>query len=102
METLEPGDPAPEILYWVGCAASFDERARATARATASLLLKAGLDVAICGDVAHSRVARSNLGLLSKMGARVRLCGPRTLLPMEVERFGARVVASPGSPLSRA
>ena len=46
---LEPGDPAPEILYWVGCAASFDERARATARATASLMLKAGLDVAILG-----------------------------------------------------
>ena len=38
-----------EILYWVGCAASFDERARATARATASLLLRAGLDVAILG-----------------------------------------------------
>jgi len=51
----------------------------------------AGLEIAICGDVAHSRVARSNLGLLAKMGAKVRLCGPRTLLPMEVERYGARV-----------
>ena len=49
VRVLEPGDPAPEILYWVGCAASFDERARATARATASLMLKAGLDVAILG-----------------------------------------------------
>jgi Fe-S oxidoreductase len=46
---LEPGDAPPEILYWVGCAASFDERARESARATASLLLHAGLDVAILG-----------------------------------------------------
>jgi aspartate carbamoyltransferase catalytic subunit len=52
----------------------------------------AGLSVAICGDVAHSRVARSNVGLLGMMGARVTLCGPRTLLPVEVERMGARVV----------
>jgi aspartate carbamoyltransferase catalytic subunit len=51
-----------------------------------------GLKIAICGDVAHSRVARSNLGLLSKMGAQVTLCGPRTLLPMDIERAGARVV----------
>lgn len=49
VRVLEPGDPAPEVLYWVGCAASFDERARASARATASLLLRAGLDVAILG-----------------------------------------------------
>ncbi len=40
-----------------------------------------GLVVAIVGDVAHSRVARSNAWLLSKMGAEVRLVGPRTLLP---------------------
>ena len=49
VRVLEPGDPPPEILYWVGCAASFDERARESARATASLLLRAGLDVAILG-----------------------------------------------------
>jgi Fe-S oxidoreductase len=49
VRVLEPGDPAPELLYWVGCAASFDERARATARATATLLGKAGIDVAILG-----------------------------------------------------
>jgi Fe-S oxidoreductase len=49
VRVLEPGDEPPEILYWVGCAASFDERARATARATATLLLQAGLDVAILG-----------------------------------------------------
>ena len=49
VRVLGPGDPPPEVLYWVGCAASFDERARATARATASLMLQAGLDVAILG-----------------------------------------------------
>ncbi|HET9286957.1 MAG TPA: (Fe-S)-binding protein [Gaiella sp.] len=49
VRVLEPGDTAPELLYWVGCAASYDERARATARATATLLVKAGLDVAILG-----------------------------------------------------
>src|SRR5271167_868534 len=45
-----------------------------------------GLTVAICGDIAHSRVARSNIHLLSKMGARVRLIAPRTLLPAAAER----------------
>jgi Fe-S oxidoreductase len=46
---LEPGDRPPEILYWVGCAAAFDERARAAAISTTKLLLRAGLDVAILG-----------------------------------------------------
>jgi aspartate carbamoyltransferase catalytic subunit len=41
----------------------------------------AGLTVAICGDLAHSRVARSNAMLLSTLGAKVRFAGPRTLLP---------------------
>jgi len=50
-----------------------------------------GLVVAICGDVLHSRVARSNIHLLSKMGARVRLVAPRTLLPGNVDRFGVEV-----------
>jgi aspartate carbamoyltransferase catalytic subunit len=50
-----------------------------------------GLVVAICGDVAHSRVARSNILLLSKLGARVRLIAPRTLLPDDAERFGVEV-----------
>jgi Fe-S oxidoreductase len=49
VRVLEPGDPAPEYLYWVGCAASFDERARASADATAKLLQKAGVDFAILG-----------------------------------------------------
>ena len=49
IRVLQPGDAPPEVLYWVGCAASFDERARASAVATAKLLLAAGLDVAILG-----------------------------------------------------
>jgi aspartate carbamoyltransferase catalytic subunit len=47
-----------------------------------------GLLVAICGDIAHSRVARSNIHLLATMGARVRVIAPPTLLPSQVERFG--------------
>jgi aspartate carbamoyltransferase catalytic subunit len=50
-----------------------------------------GLVVAICGDIAHSRVARSNIHLLSKMGARVRLIAPRTLLPADAERWGVEI-----------
>ncbi len=49
VRVLEPGDPAPEVLYWVGCAASFDERARASAESTAKLLRAAGVDFAILG-----------------------------------------------------
>jgi len=49
VKILEPGDPAPEYLYWVGCASSFDERARATAENTAKLLQRAGIDFAILG-----------------------------------------------------
>jgi Fe-S oxidoreductase len=46
---LEPGETAPEYLYWVGCASSFDERARTTAQSTVKLLQKAGVDFAILG-----------------------------------------------------
>jgi len=49
VRVLEPGDPAPEVLYWVGCAASFDPRARQTAVSTAKLLKAAGVDFAILG-----------------------------------------------------
>ncbi len=49
VRVLEPGDPAPEYLYWVGCAASFDERAKKSAESTAKLLQKAGVDFAILG-----------------------------------------------------
>jgi aspartate carbamoyltransferase catalytic subunit len=50
-----------------------------------------GLTVAICGDIAHSRVARSNALLLRMLGARVRLAGPRTLLPYRCDAWGAEV-----------
>ena len=49
VRVLQPGDPAPEVLYWVGCAASFDERARTAAESTAKLLKAAGVDFAILG-----------------------------------------------------
>jgi aspartate carbamoyltransferase catalytic subunit len=52
------------------------------------------LVVAICGDVAHSRVARSNILLLSAMGARVRLIAPSTLIPAGIERLGVEVFSS--------
>lgn len=50
-----------------------------------------GVRVAIIGDIAHSRVARSNIFCLTKLGASVVVCGPRTLLPMEVGRLGVDV-----------
>ena len=49
------------------------------------------ITVAICGDILHSRVARSNIRLLGLMGARVRLVAPRTLLPCDAERFGVEI-----------
>ncbi len=48
-----------------------------------------GLQVAICGDILHSRVARSNMQLLSLMGARVHAIAPPTLMPAAIESFGA-------------
>jgi aspartate carbamoyltransferase len=50
-----------------------------------------GLVVAICGDILHSRVARSNIILLNALGARVRVVAPSTLLPVGIERFGVEV-----------
>src|SRR5207247_2405700 len=50
-----------------------------------------GLTVAICGDIRHSRVARSNILALSALGARVRVAGPSTLLPAGIERMGVEV-----------
>lgn len=50
-----------------------------------------GLLVVISGDILHSRVARSNIICLQALGARVRLCGPPTLLPPGVERYGVEV-----------
>ena len=51
-----------------------------------------GLAVAICGDILHSRVARSNILLLTAMGAEVRVVAPITLLPTGVESFGVTVL----------
>ena len=48
-----------------------------------------GLTVAICGDILHSRVARSNINVLNTLGARVRVVAPSTLLPSQAERLGA-------------
>ncbi len=49
------------------------------------------LNVAICGDIAHSRVARSNILLLNKMENRIRLIAPKTLLPAGIDQFGVEV-----------
>ncbi len=53
-----------------------------------------GLVVAICGDVAHSRVARSNILLLAAMGARIRVVAPSTLIPADLDRLGVEVHTS--------
>ena len=50
-----------------------------------------GLRVAICGDIAHSRVVRSNIWLLTKMGSKVVVCGPPTLLPDRIAAMGVDV-----------
>jgi aspartate carbamoyltransferase catalytic subunit len=50
-----------------------------------------GLTVTIIGDIAHSRVARSNILALQKMGARVRIAGPATMMPLEVASLGVEV-----------
>ena len=50
-----------------------------------------GLVVTICGDILHSRVARSNIILLNALGARLRVVAPSTLLPAEIGRFGVEV-----------
>jgi Fe-S oxidoreductase len=49
VRVLAPGDTAPEVLFWVGCAGAFDERAREATRSTARLLQAAGIDVAVLG-----------------------------------------------------
>jgi aspartate carbamoyltransferase catalytic subunit len=51
-----------------------------------------GLKVAICGDVLHSRVARSNIWGLMKLGAKVAVCGPPTLVPREITALGVEVL----------
>ena len=58
--------------------------------------------MAICGDIAHSRVARSNILLLNALGARVRVVGPSTLLPTGIERLGVEVFTDMRSGLAGA
>jgi aspartate carbamoyltransferase catalytic subunit len=53
-----------------------------------------GINVSIIGDIAHSRVVRSNIHLLTRMGANVTLASPPTLMPAEIEKMGVRVVHS--------
>ena len=53
-----------------------------------------GLEVAILGDVLHSRVARSNIYLLKKLGAKIRIIAPPTLLPSNIEQLGVKVFKS--------
>jgi aspartate carbamoyltransferase catalytic subunit len=54
-----------------------------------------GLDIAIIGDISHSRVARSNIIGLNKMGARVTVSGPPTMIPKDMETLGVTVVPNP-------
>ncbi len=61
-----------------------------------------GLIVAICGDIQHSRVARSNILLLNALGARVRVVAPSTLLPSGIERLGVEVHTSMAAGLADA
>lgn len=53
-----------------------------------------GLKVSIIGDIAHSRVARSNIWALTKLEAEVTVCGPKTLMPAEIEKMGVKVTYS--------
>jgi aspartate carbamoyltransferase catalytic subunit len=62
----------------------------------------AGLIVAICGDVLHSRVARSNINVLNTLGAHARVVAPSTLLPAAAERLGANVFTDMNAGLSGA
>jgi len=50
-----------------------------------------GLEIAICGDIAHSRVARSNIILLITMGAKVKVIAPTTLMPQGLDEYGAKI-----------
>ncbi|MDE0112229.1 MAG: aspartate carbamoyltransferase catalytic subunit [Albidovulum sp.] len=60
------------------------------------------LAIAICGDISHSRVARSNILLLGKLGNRIRLVGPRTLMPSGIDEFGVEVFDDLGKGINAA
>ncbi|HEV2968286.1 MAG TPA: (Fe-S)-binding protein [Candidatus Dormibacteraeota bacterium] len=83
VRVLQPGDPAPDVLFWVGCAPAFDERARQGAVSTAKLLQAAGVDFAILGpreactgdparrmgdEYTFQRLAGENVGTLNGAG----------------------------------
>jgi Fe-S oxidoreductase len=83
VRVLQPGDPAPDILFWVGCAPAFDERARQGAVSTAKLMLSAGVDFAILGpreactgdparrmgdEYTYQKLAGQNVGTLNGAG----------------------------------
>jgi len=61
-----------------------------------------GLEVSIVGDIAHSRVARSNIWGLTKLGAKVTVCAPKLLIPPEIEKMGVSVTYDIESALSKA
>jgi Fe-S oxidoreductase len=85
VRVLQPGDPAPDVLFWVGCAPAFDERARKGAVSTAKLMLAAGVDFAILGpreactgdparrmgdEYTFQRLAGQNVGTLNEAGVK--------------------------------
>jgi len=61
-----------------------------------------GLNVAIIGDILHSRVARSNIWGLTKLGAKVSVCAPPTLMPPEVEKMGVEATYDMKEALAKA
>ncbi len=61
-----------------------------------------GLKVSIVGDIAHSRVARSNIWGLTKLGAEVTVCAPKLLIPAEIEKMGVKVTYNIEKALARA
>ena len=61
-----------------------------------------GLNVTIVGDIAHSRVARSNIWGLTKLGAKVKVCAPKMLIPPGIEEMGAQVTDDIGEALAEA
>jgi Fe-S oxidoreductase len=85
VRVLQPGDPAPDVLFWVGCAPAFDERARIGAISTAKLMLEAGVDFAILGpreactgdparrmgdEYTYQRLAGENVATLNGAGVK--------------------------------
>lgn len=61
-----------------------------------------GLNISIIGDISHSRVARSNIWTLTRLGAKVTVCGPKTLIPVDIEKLGVRVTYDIKEALKRA